>query len=445
MISLTWFPRVTIRIIDSPDRNRFLRGSVKLAAAVALSVGCGHWQIATAQTKTATSTTLTITSGTSSIPVSTAPSGSVIALTATVTSGSTPLTVGQVNFCDAAAEFCSDIHLLGTAQLTPAGIASFKFVPGPGSHSYKAIFLGTNNAGASTSGTVGLTVTGLYPSVTSIVDAVGDVLQVAVGGAGPSVPTGTVSFLDATNGNAVLGAASVVEVLGLGGVGPINFANSATYPFDSSPVIGDFNGDGIPDLVEGTGTVLLGNGDGTFSTLTTDLPLAEGYGSGIVAGDFNGDGKLDLVVSASDPPGNDTTVTALLGNGDGTFSQGASETFTGEFDYPFAVADFNGDGIPDLVLSVNGGWLVQLGKGDGTFVTSQSGDSGNPMAVGDFNNDGIPDIVLAPGTLLLGRGDGTFTVTTAPLPANAIFAAVGDFNGDGNPDLAVVNHSTPPR
>lgn len=73
----------------------------------------------------ATTTSLAITSGGN--PVTTVVSGSVVTLTATVVAGSA--TIGQVNFCDATATFCSGTHLIGTAQLTSGGTATFKFVP----------------------------------------------------------------------------------------------------------------------------------------------------------------------------------------------------------------------------------------------------------------------------------------------------------------------------
>jgi hypothetical protein len=79
-----------------------------------------------------TITTLSVTSGGNA--VTTVASGSVVTLTATAVAGGTPVTPGQVNFCDATAKFCTDIHLLGTAQLTANGTATLKFRPGVGSH-----------------------------------------------------------------------------------------------------------------------------------------------------------------------------------------------------------------------------------------------------------------------------------------------------------------------
>src|SRR5580692_3051872 len=121
-------------------------------------------------TAATTTTTLAITSGGSA--ASSVASGTEITLTATVVSGSAKVITGQVKFCDASATYCSDIHLLGTAQLTSAGAAVFTLRPGIGSHSYKAIFTGTPNGtpayAGSTSSTAGLVVTGTFPTTTAI-------------------------------------------------------------------------------------------------------------------------------------------------------------------------------------------------------------------------------------------------------------------------------------
>ena len=111
-------------------------------------------------------------------------------------------------------------------------------------------------------------------------------------------------------------------------------------------------------------------------------------------------------------------------------------------------ADFNGDGIPDLVILGNDNISVLLGNGDGTFTAAPSPSTDLPgaIAVGDFNGDGIPDLAVAPvldegnSEVLLGKGDGTFTIAGGSfgigndtITSNAI--AVGDFNGDGKLDL----------
>src|SRR6202035_864352 len=107
----------------------------------------------------ATTTSLAITSG--GVPVTSVPPGSVVTLTATVKVGALPLTTGIVNFCDASAMDCIASHLVGSAALTAGGIASFKFIPGPGQHSYKAVFAENVSGVTSTSVPSALTVTPL--------------------------------------------------------------------------------------------------------------------------------------------------------------------------------------------------------------------------------------------------------------------------------------------
>jgi hypothetical protein len=427
-----------------------------------LLVGFGGGIYASASTPTAV--TLALTSG--GTTVTTVASGSVLTLTATVKVGSTGVTVGQVKFCDAAATYCTDIHLLGTAQLTSNGTATLKFVPGIGNHSYKAIFVGTTSYAASVSSvtTVSVSPAGRFSTTTTLLKSgtAGSYTLTAtvVGSAntiGLTSPNGTVSFLDASNGNDVLGTA----VLGTGTAG-ITYLESSIPVAENDPdsiVIGDFNGDGIPDLaianeMNGTITVLLGNGNGTF----TPTPVSPSTGFlpwSLAVGDFNGDGKVDLaVVNFATSSNNDAgTVTVLLGNGDGTFQAAASLT-TGICPNSIAVGDFNGDGKTDLAV-VNGGdgtndyagtVTVLLGNGDGTFtaaVSPATGRRSDSVAVGDFNGDGIPDLAIANEsdntiTVLLGNGNGTFTITpvspsTGYSPSSIV---VGDFNGDGKADLA---------
>jgi hypothetical protein len=157
-----------------------------------------------------TTTSLTITSNGGA--VTTVAPGTVVTLTAAVNTSAAELTTGQVNFCDASGTYCTDIHLLGTAQLTSAGTAVLRFVPGTGSHSYKAVFAGTNSnlASASVVSTLNVTAAGKSSSATKIVSS-GDArlytLTATVAGAGTSVspsPSGTVSFVDISNGNAAL-------------------------------------------------------------------------------------------------------------------------------------------------------------------------------------------------------------------------------------------------
>jgi hypothetical protein len=140
-------------------------------------------------------------------------------------------------------------------------------------------------------------------------------------------------------------------------------------------------------------TILLGNGDGTFTAVTPN-PVVGYYPFSVIAGDFNGDGIPDLAV------GNvmNSTVSILLGKGDGTFTS-EPELNTGGGVGSLVTADFNGDGIPDLAVVAGSSVLVFMGKGDGTFgptpVSLLAGTSPAGIAAGDLNGDGIMDLVVA--------------------------------------------------
>ncbi|WP_058186384.1 beta strand repeat-containing protein [Terracidiphilus gabretensis] len=430
--------------------------------------------------QTATTTTLAITNG--GTAVTSVASSTPVTLTATVIAGSAPVMQGVVKFCDATVTYCEDFHIVGTAQLTSAGTAKVVLRPTGGNHSYKAVFVGTKTNATSSSSASPLGVTGLPPTSTTLSwsgSTANPTLSSTVIDTGFSQgPGGTVSFLDKSNGNAVLGTAPLssssasMSFVTSANLGP---ATPYTVSYESSFAIADFNRDGIPDIaISGVGaiTVYLGNGDGSF----TQLAAASGLSNPeeMAAGDFNGDGVPDLAVYVSGPNGT-SQIMILLGNGDGTFTAGATlDAPTSAYQpYPGApvIADFNNDGIPDLAITVNndyyvdgvlnqaGGVAVFLGKGDGTFsqgsltLSSYGPASRTALAIGDFNGDGIPDLVYLPATppeeaiidapnlanILQGNGDGTFTavtpITLGGYPSNV---AVADFNGDGISDLAIL-------
>jgi ABC-type anion transport system duplicated permease subunit len=417
------------------------------------SAGNGTLQVLPAGT---TTTTLAVISGGSQ--VSSVVSGSAIKLTATVLAACTPVTAGQVNFCDAAAAHCADIHLLGTAQLTNAGTASIRFTPGVGVYSYKAVFVGTSNLSTTASSASPLTVTGSvgsgpYATATTIATS-GNVgaysLTATVTGTGSftHAVTGTISFLDASHSNAVLGT----QALGASTLG-LNFANAQTLSGGSAGVaVGDFNGDGKLDMAvtnsnDATLHIYLGVGGGTF---TAGQVISIGNGSSAIAvGDFNGDGKLDLATAYY----GDNTVTVLLGNGNGTFTATGTSPGTGAGPNGIATGDFNGDGNADLAVanSVDGTVTILHGDGLGGFTAVSTPSVGNwpvSIAVGDFNHDGNLDLAVAnlngnTVTILLGAGNGTFTAAAAsPVTGNGpSFIVAGDFNGDGKIDLATANQN----
>ncbi len=432
-------------------------GAIKLTL-ISLSILAFGVQVSAKASPTAT--TLAVTSG--GTRVSSVVSGSVVTLTATVKSHGETVTVGQVNFCDASEQYCTDIHLLGTGQLTGAGTAVLKFVPGIGKHRYKAVFAGTPNGaldytGSSSRG-VPLAVTGKFPTVTTITAAgkAGDyTLTTTVTGlvnaSSVAAPAGNVSFLDTTNSNRVLGKAALGT--GTTALSFLNSGTSATNPFPQSVAVADFNGDGKLDLAVPVYSIftqmtdvniLLGNGDGSF-TPGPEFPLTGQNVNNAAVADFNGDGKPDLAISLPDAG----QVQVILGNGDGTFTPMPPISADGIF--VVATGDFDGDGKADLVL-VNPGpgtLTILLGNGDGTFrVKATVSVAGGPQAivVGDFNGDGKADFAVVDYsedtvTVLLGNGDGTFReVPSSPKTGFEPAAiAAGDFNGDGILDLAVTN------
>lgn len=204
-------------------------------------------------------------------------------------------------------------------------------------------------------------------------------------------------------------------------------------------VSGDLSGDGKLDIVTAGSqlSVLLGNGDGTFTLASR---FGKGSTFGVSIGDFTRDGKLD--VASSD--GRDRLL-VFLGNGDGTFTRGSSPQ-VGAVATQLVSQDLNGDGKLDLVAAALN-ILVLLGNGDGTFkapVTYQCcSSSPNAMVMGDFNGDGRPDVATpfsAVGgyevSILLGNGDGTLQQRISYPLSYAWAISAADFNNDGTLDLA---------
>jgi hypothetical protein len=192
-------------------------------------------------------------------------------------------------------------------------------------------------------------------------------------------------------------------------------------------------------IINSAGTVLLGKGDGAFTTGAT-LSNAPSF-----VADFNGDGKPDVLAFTAS-----NHLLVYLGNGDGTF-QPPQDTYAAVPLYGMAVADVNGDNKADVLVPNPMGVLVFLGKGDGTFGTPVNYPSPAPtqLFVGDFNGDGELDIL---GTtyglvsVLLGNSDGTFQAAKNTSSAALAFVeAIGDLNGDQKLDLLISTSATTPQ
>jgi hypothetical protein len=158
----------------------------------------------------------------------------------------------------------------------------------------------------------------------------------------------------------------------------------------------------------GPGIALLGNGEaGGYSSYHEFSPGGQSWD--VAVGDFTGDGRPDLVTAG-------WTLNIHIGRGDGTFDEPTA--YSTDFENTgVAVADFNGDGRLDTVTSDRYGGTVSqlLGSGNGALTYDGAyavGLSPSGIAVGDFNGDGRPDVAVAnagSNTVSVLLNDGTWT------------------------------------
>jgi len=295
------------------------------------------------------------------------------------------------------------------------------------------------NAVAFTVGSGGTPVQGFFPSYVSLADLNAD---------------GNLDLLVANNNTSSIAL--------LTGDGKGGFSKPVNLSVGRTPVAvlgGDFNRDGKSDFVTSnldghTISVVLGKGGGKFLDVST---IADSAGPvQVVSADFNRDGITDLATVNAGNSQDGNTVSVFFGQTGARFSQQLALK-VGTDPLSLATADFNNDGLPDIVAANFGKYpddpgsiSLVLNKGSGSFqpaVNFPAGDFPDFVAAADFNGDGNEDVVVSDfGTnvgvagisVLFGDGKGGFSapVKVGPDIDFALQVLTGDFDGDGNADIA---------
>jgi len=238
----------------------------------------------------------------------------------------------------------------------------------------------------------------------------------------------------------------------------------AVRPHTHGIATGDFNGDGIPDLVteswaENRLELLFGDGHGNFATPGAYVSVGRHPYQRVRVADLDGDGKADIV--SPNLEGDDVTI--LLGDGRGGFRQPPGSPFRcGDSPFSVAVGDVTGDGIPDLAIvnspsstsdrSGRDGLTVLIGDGHGGFSAMPgspltTAPRPNMVAIGDVNGDGVADVVVSnPDSdtitiFTMGRNGSVTGRSTLTVPGRPKGLAVRDLNGDGKGDIVVTDNA----
>ena len=217
--------------------------------------------------------------------------------------------------------------------------------------------------------------------------------------------------------------------------------------------VGDFDGDGLDDFAvteDQTDTVriVLSDGDGTF---TSNTPIAAGVSpSKLAVGLFDANAVPDLAIANTGVDPSPGAVTVMLGNGSGGFAPASESPITTEmYTYNITVGDIDADGPDDIAASnlssdnVN----ILIGDGDGTFTEPATspeavGDGPEGLAIGDLQGGPGADLVVANTfsantSVLIGDGAGNFTAAaSSPEPEGGNDTALGTLDGDGDLDIA---------
>jgi hypothetical protein len=261
------------------------------------------------------------------------------------------------------------------------------------------------------------------------------------------------SSLGSSSGTSIPGAAGSLSAADLG----ISFISTGNNP--DYVATADLNGDGFQDVIvanftDGTISVFLGAGDGTF-----DIPTTIAVGAGpvwIVTGNFHQSSTTDPSTNVDIIVANQKTnsLSVLLGNGNGTF-QAPTTVVTGSMPSSIAVADFNSDGIADVAVVNQGDNTIgiYLGNGDGSFkvptlIPTGSKPTSIVAAAFDSSSNAIIDLAItnsADNTLetFIGDGKGGFTKgATYATGVTPVYVASADVNADQILDLIVADSGT---
>lgn len=288
---------------------------------------------------------------------------------------------------------------------------------------------------------------------------------------------GRVDFATPNNYSTAGSPASISVVANTGSPGKPSFGTATNIPtgvFTDALAVGDINGDGKPDLVSvsvqaNTISIFINSSSVGNISFTTGPGYATGTSpSGVAIADIDGDGKPDLIVVNEE--GNTMSVFRNISSG-GTVAFASRQDFaTGVLPTGLAIGDLDGDGKPDVAVVNNLSNTVSIFHNISTTgsvkfspktdVSTTSG-SDNPyaIAIADIDGDGKPDLIVTNyiftqvnpavyGFSILRNmaqpGQVSFAAPVNFSSGNAFGIGVGDMNGDGKPDLVVTNSVSAP-